>query len=152
MTKIALQENRSNAPPLCTADMVVQRCDGPRQLSNHDECMVRVSQQFTATLGRTRLSEHRWWIRLDSWTRHAIGQIVREDLALKPNQRHSEKPRLKSNKHKNTLYSENTRKIKNTISIIRVNSHYNTKLRSVQQKNWYSPSRRSSRTTLLSIK
>ena len=42
----------------CIADTVVRRRYGARRLSDHDECIARVGQQFMARLGRTRLSEH----------------------------------------------------------------------------------------------
>ena len=43
----------------CIADTVVRRRDGPRRLSDHDECIACVGQQFMAPLSRTRSSEHR---------------------------------------------------------------------------------------------
>ena len=86
MKKIALRENRAaNAlPPQCIADKVVRQPDGPRRLSDHDECMARVGQHFMARLGRTRLSEHRLWFLSDSRPAGravALAQIVRDDLA-----------------------------------------------------------------------
>ena len=38
---------------------MVRRRDGPRRLSDHDECIARVGQQFMAPLGPTRLNAHR---------------------------------------------------------------------------------------------
>ena len=60
MKKIALRENRTAVErQQCIADTVVRRRDGPRRLSDHDECIARVGQRFMARLGPTRLSEHR---------------------------------------------------------------------------------------------
>ena len=42
----------------CIADTVVRRRSGPRRLSDHDECIARVGQQFIAPAAPTRLSKH----------------------------------------------------------------------------------------------
>ena len=43
----------------CIADTVVRRRDGRRRLTDHDECVARVGQQFMAQLGPTRLNARR---------------------------------------------------------------------------------------------